>query len=85
MDKIDMEKVKKYGTYFVTTVSPALTTLIAALGPVYHFSFTNDLIVVIGAGTTFLGTLLGIRSATATAPLEISTDVTKPDKKEDAK
>ena len=82
---IDMEKVKKYGTYFVTTVSPALTTLIAALGPVYHFSATNDLIVVIGAGTTFLGTLLGIRSATVNAPVEISTDVTKSDKKEEDK
>ena len=83
MNKIDIEKIKKYGTYFVTTVSPALTTLIAALGPVYHFSYTNDLIVVIGAGTTFIGTLLGIRSVTATAPS--STDVTKVDKKEDTK
>ena len=80
MNKIDIEKLKKYGTYFVTTVSPALTTLIAALGPVYHFSYTNDLIVVIGAGTTFIGTLLGIRSATATAPVE-----TKLDKKEEDK
>lgn len=46
--------------YVVTIFSPALTTLVATLGSFFGWAFTNAIIVILGAITVFLGTLIGI-------------------------
>ncbi|KXB34048.1 phage holin [Aerococcus christensenii] len=44
------------------TVAPALMTLISALGVLYGWQNTELTVAVIGAVTTFLGTITGISS-----------------------
>lgn len=45
------------------TVLPALITLITSLGAVWHWPWTDAVIVTIGTVATFIGVIIGISQA----------------------
>lgn len=55
---------KTYDTlkWVILTVAPALMTLVSALGVLYGWRQTELTVAVIGAITTFLGTITGVSS-----------------------
>lgn len=55
---------KTYDTlkWVILTVAPALMTLVSALGVLYGWQNTELTVAVIGAITTFLGTITGVSS-----------------------
>lgn len=55
---------KTYDTlkWIILTVAPALMTLVSALGVLYGWRQTELTVAVIGAITTFLGTITGVSS-----------------------
>lgn len=55
---------KTYDTlkWIILTVAPALMTLVSALGVLYGWQNTELTVAVIGAITTFLGTITGVSS-----------------------
>lgn len=55
---------KTYNTlkWVILTVAPALMTLVSALGVLYGWQNTELTVAVIGAITTFLGTITGVSS-----------------------
>ncbi len=55
---------KTYDTlkWMILTVAPALMTLVSALGVLYGWRQTELTVAVIGAVTTFLGTITGVSS-----------------------
>lgn len=55
---------KTYNTlkWAILTVAPALMTLVSALGVLYGWQNTELTVAVIGAITTFLGTITGVSS-----------------------
>ena len=55
---------KTYDTlkWIILTVAPALMTLVSALGVLYEWRQTELTVAVIGAITTFLGTITGVSS-----------------------
>lgn len=55
---------KTYNTlkWAILTVAPALMTLVSALGVLYGWRQTELTVAVIGAITTFLGTITGVSS-----------------------
>ncbi|WEB70529.1 phage holin [Aerococcus christensenii] len=48
--------------WVILTVAPALMTLVSALGVLYGWRQTELTVAVIGAITTFLGTITGVSS-----------------------
>lgn len=48
--------------WVILTVAPALMTLVSALGVLYGWRQTELTVAVIGAVTTFLGTITGVSS-----------------------
>lgn len=48
--------------WVILTVAPALMTLVSALGVLYRWRQTELTVAVIGAITTFLGTITGVSS-----------------------
>lgn len=48
--------------WVILTVAPALMTLVSALGVLYGWQNTELTVAVIGAITTFLGTITGVSS-----------------------
>lgn len=43
---------------------PALTTLVATVGQVFEFDYTNHIVTLMTAFTAFLGSLVGVSSVT---------------------
>lgn len=60
MNEKQIKMIKSYARYFVSIFSPALTTLFASLGTVYHWNQVNNIIAIVGALTTFVGAVTQI-------------------------
>lgn len=57
MDPKTIKNIKMFASYFVSILSPALATLMASIESIYNLNQLTSIIAVLGAVTTFIGTV----------------------------